>query len=177
MRRVMQKVDERKESGSEIRQLIGFSVGAEEYGLDILRVKEIIRVKGITHLPTAPQFVEGIISLRGDVIPILDLGAKFGLEHQGADANRRVIVVEIEGRMIGMMVDAVSAVLRIPSDRIDPLPAMIDGLSREFVQGVGKVGERLVMLLNIDRVLSAEEKAELAGMEPVESAEPFPRPE
>jgi purine-binding chemotaxis protein CheW len=161
----MKQTDARGESKSDIKQLIGFFVGAEEYGLAILRVKEIIRLKEITRLPQSPQFVKGIINLRGDVIPILSLAEKFGLEAREAGQAARVIVAEIEGRLIGMMVDAVSQVLRIPADQIDPPPEMIGGLSRQFVQGVGKLGDRLVILLNIDRVLSSDEKEELNRLE------------
>ncbi len=154
----------------ETRQLIGFFVGKEEYGLEILRVREIIRVKQITRLPRSPGFVKGIINLRGDVIPILSLGEKFGLPPTELSAATRVIVVEIDGQLIGMAVDSVSAVLRIQADRIDPPPPMIGGLSREFVAGVGKVGERLVILLHIDRILSKDDQVALAGLETAEVA-------
>lgn len=158
---------ERRKGPAEIRQLIGFLVGPEEYGLEILRVREIIRVKEITRLPGVSEFMKGVINLRGDVIPILDLGEKLGLNGKGISQNSRVIVVEVEGRLIGLMVDAVSQVLRIPVDQIDPPPQMISGPSREFVSGVGKVGDRLVLLLQIERVLSGEagQAAERAAVE------------
>jgi purine-binding chemotaxis protein CheW len=168
----MKQADERRDSKSEIVQLIGFYVGAEEYGLEILRVKEIIRIKEITRLPKSPEFVKGIINLRGDVIPIIDLGEKFGLEKKDYSQMTRVIVVEIEGQMVGMVVDSVSQVLRISSDQIEPPPMMIGGLSREYVHGVGKVGDRLVILLNIDLILSADEQLELGRTEEVQESPP-----
>ncbi len=161
----MKQAEERKNVKSEIKQLIGFFVGAEEYGLEILRVREIIRVREITRLPRSPGFVKGIINLRGDVIPILSLGERFGLERKEASADTRVIVVEIGGQLIGMVVDAVSQVLRVPADQIDPPPPIIGGLAREYVAGVAKVGDRLVILLNIDRILSKDEQVQLADLE------------
>ncbi len=151
-----------REGGGQLIQLISFTVGEEEYGLDLLTVKEVIRVKEITRLPRAPSFVRGIINLRGDVIPIIDLREKFGLERQEATANTRVIVVDVEGKLIGMVVDSASQVVRIPADQIDPPPPIVGGLSVEYIRGVGKLADRLVILLNIDRILSSAEKVELA---------------
>ena len=161
----MRRLDKGEENKSEMRQLIGFHVGREEYGLEILRVREIIRIREITRLPQSPPFVKGILNLRGDVIPILSLGERFGLEGRAEGASSRVIVVKIGGHLVGLMVDSVSTVLRIPADQIEPPPAIIGGLSRGFVVGVGKVGERLVILLDIDRILSKDEQAAVAGMD------------
>jgi len=154
----------RKGMEGELNQLISFIVGEEEYGLDILRVKEVIRLREITRLPRAPSFVKGIINLRGDVIPIIDLRDKFGLERQDFTAMTRVIVVDVDGRLIGMVVDAASQVVRVPADQIEPPPPIVGGLSVEFIKGVGKLDERLIILLNIDRILSTQEKVELARL-------------
>ncbi len=153
------------EMEGDLSQLISFEVGEEEYGLDILRVKEVIRIREITRLPRAPSFVKGIINLRGDVIPIIDLRDKFGLEHREYTSTTRVIVVDVEGRLVGMVVDEASQVVRIPADQIDPPPPIAGGLSTEYIKGVGKLDEKLVILLNIDRILTREEKVELAEME------------
>jgi len=153
-----------REMEGELNQLISFIVGEEEYGLDILRVKEVIRIREITRLPRAPSFVKGIINLRGDIIPIIDLRDKFGLERQDYTAMTRVIVVDVDSRLIGMVVDAASQVVRIPADQIEPPPPIVGGLSVEFIKGVGKLDERLVVLLNIDRILSTQEKVELARL-------------
>ena len=155
----------RRELDGELSLLISFIVGDEEYGLDILRVKEVIRIREITRLPRAPSFVKGIINLRGDVIPIIDLRDKFGLEHQDYTSKTRVIVVDVDDRLVGMVVDAASQVVRMPRDRIEPPPPIAGGLSAEFIRGVGKLDERLIILLNIDRILSTQEKVALAGME------------
>jgi purine-binding chemotaxis protein CheW len=152
-----------KETG-ELRQFISFSVGDEEYGLELLRVKEVIRVREITWLPKAPSFVKGIINLRGDVIPIIDLRDKFGLEARGHTATTRVIVVEVEGRLMGMVVDSASQVVRIPADQIDPPPPVVGGFSREFITGVGKLEDKLVILLNTDAILTVDEKDALGSL-------------
>ncbi len=149
----------------ELRQFISFSVGDEEYGLELLRVKEVIRVREITWLPKAPSFVKGIINLRGDVIPIIDLRDKFGLEAKEATANTRVIVVEVDGKLMGMIVDSASQVVRIPADQIDPPPPVLGGFSQEFITGVGKMDDKLIILLNSDAVLTAEERTQLGSLD------------
>jgi purine-binding chemotaxis protein CheW len=166
---------DRRETDGELNQLISFEVGDEEYGLEILRVKEVIRIREITRLPKAPRFVKGIINLRGDVIPIIDLRDRFGLEHAEYTAMTRVIVVDVENKLVGMVVDAASQVVRIPVDQIDPPPPIVGGLSAEYIKGVGKLDDRLVILLNIERILTVEEKVELGKLEravenPVEQA-------
>jgi purine-binding chemotaxis protein CheW len=162
----LEKTNSTHDIDGELNQLISFSVGVEEYGMDILRVKEVIRTPQLTHLPKAPSFVKGIINLRGDVIPIVDLRDKFGLESQAHDASTRIIVVDVEGRLVGLVVDSASQVVRIPSDQIDPPPPIIGGLSTEYIRGVGKLDDRLIILLNIDTILSDSELKELDSVQP-----------
>src|SRR5271157_6442579 len=162
----MEALKDRVDTREELRQFISFSVGDEEYGLELLRVKEVIRVREITWLPKAPSFVKGIINLRGDVIPIIDLRDKFGLETREQTAQTRVIVVEVEGRLMGMVVDSASQVVRIPADQIDPPPPVLGGLSQEFITGVGKIEDKLVILLNVDAILTVDEKVALSSMDP-----------
>jgi purine-binding chemotaxis protein CheW len=157
----MESMKDRKGTG-DLKQFISFSIGEEEYGLELLRVKEVIRIREITWLPKAPSFVKGIINLRGDVIPIIDLRDKFGLEAKESTAMTRVIVVEVEGRMIGMVVDSASQVVRIPADQIDPPPPMLGGFSQEFITGVGKLDDNLIILLNTDAILTMEEMSALS---------------
>jgi purine-binding chemotaxis protein CheW len=149
----------------DLRQFISFSVGEEQYGLELLRVKEVIRLREITWLPKAPTFVKGIINLRGDVIPIIDLRDKFGLPSRQHSATTRVIVVEVEGRLMGMVVDSASQVVRIPADQIDPPPPVLGGVSQQFITGVGKLAERLVILLNADAILTVDEKIALTTID------------
>jgi purine-binding chemotaxis protein CheW len=161
----LENQSKQREMEGDLNQLISFMVGEEEYGLEILRVKEVIRIREITRLPRAPSFVKGIINLRGDVIPIIDLRDKFGLEHKEYTSMTRVIVVDVDGRLVGMVVDAASQVVRVPADQIDPPPPIVGGLSVEFIKGVGKIEERLIILLKIDRILSTQEKVELEQLE------------
>ena len=160
----MESMKDRMETG-ELRQFISFSVGEEEYGLELLRVKEVIRIREITWLPKAPTFVKGIINLRGDVIPIIDLRDKFGLPPKENTAMTRVIVVEVEGRLMGMVVDSASQVVRIPAGQIDPPPPVLGGLSQEFITGVGKLDDKLIILLNTDAILTIEEMKALGSMD------------
>jgi purine-binding chemotaxis protein CheW len=142
-------------------QLISFSIGDEDFGVDIQTVKEVIKYREITSLPKAPAFVKGIINLRGDVIPIIDLRERFGMEQKEYSNMTRIIVVEVDGRSIGTVVDSVSHVIRIESEQIEPPPPCVGKISADYIRGIGKVGEKLIVLLRIDKILTAEEKIEL----------------
>ena len=146
-----------------MKQLISFTVGAEEYGLELLRVKEVIRMRQITWLPKAPACVKGIINLRGDVIPIVDLRERFGLQSIEDTAMTRVIVAEVEGRPVGMVVDSASQVVRVPADQFDPPPPMVGRAARGFITGVGKMDGKLIITIDMDRILSTEEMSQIAG--------------
>jgi purine-binding chemotaxis protein CheW len=135
-----------------ILQFVSFRVDKEEFGLDILRVQEIIRVQQLTRVPNAPNFIDGVINLRGRVIPIVGLRKRFGLPGLADDRETRIIVVEMKEAVLGFTVDAVSEVVRVPSERIDPVPRLAGG-GREYVSGVGKIGDHLLILLDIDRLM------------------------
>lgn len=165
----METSSKHHEMDEDLKQLISFMVGSEEYGMEIVRVKEVIRTPAITPLPKAPSFVKGIINLRGDVIPIIDLRDKFGLEATEYTAATRVIVVDVDGKLVGMIVDAASQVIRIPTDQIEPPPPVAGGLPSDLIEGVGKIGDRLIVLLNIDMILSASDRIQLEGIEARES--------
>ena len=154
-------------SGETTDQMISFAISEEDYGVDIQTVKEVIRHREITRLPKAPPFVKGVINLRGDVIPIVDLRERFDMEQQEYTDMTRVMVVEVGGRSIGMVVDSVSHVLRIEQDQIEPPPPCVGKISEEYIRGVGKVAEKLIVLLNIDKILSEEEKTELDKVEQI----------
>ena len=147
-----------KKQDAELIQLVTFSIGEEEFGVDILKVQEIIRTMEITKVPKAPEFVEGVINLRGNVIPIIDLRKRFGLETRIHDKHTRIIVIEINKMVVGFVVDSVSEVLRIPSNTVEPPPPVVSGLESEYISGVGKLENRLLILLDLDRLLSGEEK-------------------
>jgi purine-binding chemotaxis protein CheW len=144
--------------GRELIQLVSFHVGGEEFGLDILRVQEIIRIQQLTRVPNSPEFVDGVINLRGKVIPVVALRKRFGLEEAAHDKQTRIVVVEVKGTILGFIVDSVSEVLRIPADTIEP-PPRLGKVEREYVSGVGKLDNRLLILLDVDRLL--EDSAEL----------------
>jgi purine-binding chemotaxis protein CheW len=140
--------------GSDLLQLVTFVVGAEEFAVPILSVQEINRMMQITRVPQSPPFVEGVINLRGKIIPVVDLRKRFGLENSQSNADNRIIVVEVGGRVIGFTVDRVNEVLRIPSSIVEPPPAMVSGIDSEYVQGVGKLEDRLLILLELGRLFA-----------------------
>jgi purine-binding chemotaxis protein CheW len=147
------------------KQFVSFLLSGEEYAIDIMRVQEIIRISSITRVPKMPDFVEGVINLRGKVIPVVDLRARFELEKQEDDKHSRIVVVELSGKITGLIVDSVSQVLNISNDEIEPAPSIGSKVSSEFILGVGKVGERLIILLEIDKILSGQEISELAEVD------------
>jgi purine-binding chemotaxis protein CheW len=138
-------------------------VGGEEFGLDILRVQEIIRVQQLTRVPNSPDFVEGVINLRGKVIPVIALRKRFGLQILAQDKQTRIVVVEVKGTVLGFMVDSVSEVLRIPADTVEP-PPRLGKVEREYVSGVGKLNDRLLILLDVDRLMSESEESLATGV-------------
>ena len=144
-------------SGEE-RQLVVFQLGAELYGVDIARVHEIIRLQTITRVPRAPSFVEGVINLRGKVIPVVDLRRRFGLPLAEHTRATRTVVVEIGDQVVGMIVDSVSEVLRVSTSTIEPPSPVVAGIDSEYLHGIAKLPERLVILLDLDRVLAREER-------------------
>lgn len=151
-----------KKQDVELLQLVTFSIGDEEFGVDILKVQEIIRTMEITKVPRAPAFVEGVINLRGKVIPIIDLRKRFGLQTRGHDKNTRIIVIEINNMIVGFVVDSVSEVLRIPASTVEPPPPVVAGLESEYISGVGKLEDRLLILLDLNRLLSRAERSVLS---------------
>jgi purine-binding chemotaxis protein CheW len=154
--------EEVKKGEAELLQLVTFSIGEEEFGVEILKVQEINRMMEITRVPKAPDFVEGVINLRGRVIPVIDLRKRFGLESKVHDKDTRIIVIEINKMIVGFVVDAVSEVLRIPADTVEPPPPVVAGLDSEYISGVGKLEDRLLILLDLDRLLTRQEKSQLS---------------
>lgn len=149
------------------QQLVVFELGNEHYGVDIGAVESIIKMQAITVVPKAPRFVEGVTNLRGSVLPVMDLRKRFNLDARNQEnANktrdeRRIVVISMDGAKVGMVVDAVSEVIRIPQETIEPAPPMVTTVHSAFITGIAKVGERLVILLDLGKVLSSAETAEL----------------
>ena len=146
-------------------QLVIFDLASEHYGVDIATVDGIIKMQAITAVPRAPNFVEGVTNLRGEVLPVIDLRRRFGIaadEKRGKDT--RIVVVVIDGKKVGMVVDAVTEVLRVSEAAIEPPSPIVTTVDSVFIRGIAKIDERLVILLDLSRVLSTEEKAKLQGM-------------
>ena len=120
-------------------------------------------MRQITWRPKAPSCVKGIINLRGDVIPIVDLRDRFGLQPEEQTAMTRVVVVEVEGMPVGMVVDSASQVVRVAGDQFDPPPTVMGEASRDFITAVGKMGDRLVMMIDVDRILKPEEMSQISS--------------
>ncbi|MFZ6031787.1 MAG: chemotaxis protein CheW [Melioribacter sp.] len=153
-----------KVENAEILQLVSFLIGEEEYGVDILLVQEIIRMMEITKVPNAPDFVDGVVNLRGRIIPVIDLRTKLGMARKEHDKNTRIIVVEVAGKTVGFIVDAVTEVLRIPANITEPPPDIVAGVNAEFIKAVGKLDDRLLILIDLEKILSTQEKIELNRM-------------
>jgi purine-binding chemotaxis protein CheW len=156
-------------------KFLTFLLGREEYGLEIMKVREIIRYVDVTHVPRVPNYVDGVINLRGQVIPVINLRRKFGM----ADADRTeetcIIVVDVhtDGRRIntGIVVDRVSEVLMIAGEQIDEPPTFDASVSAQFILGIGKVGKTMKILLSIDEVLTTDDLTGLADMQKQVAAE------
>jgi len=149
---------ESQANACEVKQIISFAIADEEYGFELQHVKEVIRMREVTWLPEAPSCVQGIVNLRGQVIPIIDLREKFGLKHVEATAESRIIVVEEkEGSAVGMMVDSASQVVRLPENQFEPPPAVLSTVAQRYITAVGKQEDRLITLLDVKLLLKAIE--------------------
>jgi purine-binding chemotaxis protein CheW len=148
--------------------IVGFQVGRETYGIPITALHEIVRVPEITVVPDAPDYLEGVINLRGKIVSVVDLRKRFGQPSAAIDRHSRILVVEHRGRLAGMIVDSASEVLKIPESEIETAPAMMQDGGLDCVTGLGKYQGRLIILLDIKKVLSARESGSgpLAG-EPI----------
>ncbi|MFQ3574333.1 MAG: chemotaxis protein CheW, partial [Thermodesulfovibrionales bacterium] len=149
-------------SSEELLQLVTLTLGDEEYAVDILKVQEINRMKEITRVPNAPPYVEGVINLRGKVIPVVNLRSKFGLMEKEKDDRTRIMIMDIQGITMGLIVDSVSEVLRIPESIVEPTPPMASNISSEFIRGIAKLDERLIILLDMDRLLGKTDETALS---------------
>jgi purine-binding chemotaxis protein CheW len=136
--------------------MVLFELGNETYGLDIAAVHEIIRMQPITKVPKAPKYVEGVINLRGRVIPVIDLGKRFGFEKAERAKNNRIVVVNIQETTLGVIVDAVTEVLRIPTDSVEPVSDIVTTGHSEYLMGIAKLTDKMVILLALEKLLSGD---------------------
>ncbi|MEO0511311.1 MAG: chemotaxis protein CheW [Planctomycetota bacterium] len=150
-------------SGHHELQLVTFDVADEEYAVDIHTVHEINRMIELTRVPQAPNAVEGVINLRGRIIPVIDIRKRFGLEVSETTDASRIIVVEVGERVLGFLVDRVHEVLRINSSIVEPTPAMTSGVDADFISGVGKLEDRLIILLDLDKLFGDVSEIDLSA--------------
>ena len=149
-------------------QLVAFKIGRELYGVGIESIREIVRFPEITEVPDAPAFLEGVINLRGKIVPVIDLRKRLGIGGEGNTRSTRVLITENGRSMIGLHVDSVSEVLRIQPDDIEEPPEMVSAIGVEYITGVAKVAERLIILLDLKKILSvADLKKLVTGVERV----------
>ncbi|HUX92872.1 MAG TPA: chemotaxis protein CheW [Ignavibacteriaceae bacterium] len=158
----MTSLENIKKESSELLQLVSFMIQNEEFAIDILFVQEINRMLQITKVPNAPAFVSGVVNLRGRVIPVIDLRTKLGMEVKKHDKNTRIVVVEVKEKTVGFIVDAVKEVLRIPASITEPPPELVTGINSEFIMAVGKLEDRLITLIDIEKILSNSEAKSLS---------------
>ncbi len=159
-----QQRDAKTRSGDEL-QLVVFNIGKEEFGVEIMKVQEIIRMTSITGIPQAPDYIRGIINLRGRIIVVINLNVIMGMETQEQDEDTRIIVANIDETVMGFIVDSVSEVIRLPEKNVEPAPAVIaNKIGTEYVMGVGKMEDRLLILLDLDRILG---KNQLLGVQKI----------
>lgn len=134
--------------------VVGFNIGQEEYGIDIMLIREIIRNPNVTIVPNAQKYLEGVINLRGDVVPLIDLRKKFNMKSIKRGKSSRTIVVEINDKVVGIVVDKVTEVVKIPEKNIEPPPKMAGAIQKEFIKTVGKLPGRLVIILDMKKIIA-----------------------
>lgn len=158
-----------EEKPEKILQIIAFNVGSEEFGVDIMQVQEIIRMTKTTRIPNSPDYVKGLINLRGRVIVVVDLSKRLGLGSKELDENARIIVVEVEDIVIGMIVNSVNGVLKLPESSIEPTPEVIASrIKADYIKDVGKMEGHLLIMLDLERVLTEAEIEEMAQISEME---------
>ncbi len=153
---------------AEEKQFIIFNLGSEEFGIEITKAHEIVRMQGITELPQSSEFIEGIINLRGEIITIIDLRKRFNLDPQ-MGKETRIIIIDLKNIKSGLIVDSISEVIRINSDSISEPPGRVAGIKRDYLKGIGKIDDRLIILLDLNQLLSSEEMIELETIEESDS--------
>ncbi|HEX5338185.1 MAG TPA: chemotaxis protein CheW [Gallionella sp.] len=150
------------------RQYLTFMLNSEVFAIGILSIKEIIEYGQLTEVPRMPDFIRGVINLRGAVVPVIDLGSRFGKQQSVVSRRTCIVIIEIEHegahQVVGVMVDAVNEVLDIPATEIEPAPSFGAKIRADFIRGMGKVDGKFVIILNVDHVLSLDEMSSLAGM-------------
>ncbi len=156
-----------QEEKEQLKQLVGFTIGKEQFGVDILMVQEIIRSAPITSVPNSPDFIEGVINLRGNIIPVIELRKRLNLFQEGSDTRDAwILILDIDSRVTGFIVDSVTRVLKIMESTIEPPPdVVVAGLANQYIRGVCDIGENLLILLDFNRILLADELQQLKAID------------
>ncbi len=163
--------DVRMEKQEEV-QLVVFRLGEEEFGVNIHQVREIVRLVPITPIPRAPEFIEGVVNLRGQILAVMDLAKRLDVPSKPRSEKTRIVVVELEDNVVGMIVDEVSEVLRIPTSKVEKTPQIIESeISQRYITGVGKLEDRLLILIDLAAILSVEEIEHVRKIEQQVSSE------
>ena len=152
------------------QQIVQFQLGKESFGVDILQTLEIVRFEPVAQVPETPEFVEGVMNLRGNVIPVINLRKKFGLKIQRPDDQTRIVIFELDDKMIGAIVDQVDQIIQIPEDRIESSPELAATEIQPYIWGVGKTDKELIILLDIRKVLSENEIIQLKKLDALKHA-------
>ncbi len=156
---------EEKVQQKEEKQYIVFFVNEKQFGVDVGQAREIINKQELTYIPNAPDFIQGVINLRGEIIPIIELKNRLNLSTGDHSREEKIIIVELDGTLLGMQVDDVKEMIRLNVEDIADPPEIVKGVNRNYLSGVGKLGDKLLILLNLDRVLSSKEIEELDELE------------
>lgn len=157
-------MQETKNSAKEMKAIV-FRLKNEEYGVDVQQVRSIERLEHITRVPNAPDFIKGVINLRGVVTPVIDLRKRFGMEQAAYTDQNRIIIVKMGEIEVGLIVDAANDVIDIPLDQVEATPEIVGGVEAEYLTGVAKLGSRLLILLNLEKVLMINEVEQLEKLE------------
>jgi len=150
---------ERRSTRSGSMQLVSFKLSGETYGIEITKIREIILVGEITRVPETPHYIKGLINLRSSVIPVIDLRARFGLAETPLTQDSRIMVLNVGQRTIGIVVDSVSEVLRVSEEQISPAPPTVASLGNEYMTGLVRLDEQLLILLDVDKLFGEQSKA------------------
>ena len=166
----MSGLEMQKKETTELLQLVSFFIEDEEFAVDILYVQEINRMLQVTKVPNAPDYVNGVINLRGRVIPVINLRLRLGMPRKEPDKNTRIIVMEVNEKTVGFIVDSVNEVLRIPENVTEAPPSLAMGINSEFIKSVGKLEDRLLILIDLEKILYNAETVQLNSAIATENA-------
>ncbi|MEW9123205.1 MAG: chemotaxis protein CheW [Thermotaleaceae bacterium] len=147
------------------KQYVIFRLDKEEYGVEIMHVKEISEYKESVKVPNTPKFVDGIINLRGDITPIINLKKRFNLPESDVDSDTRIIVIHMDNRQVGFVVDEASQVLKISEEDVEIAPELVAGMDKKYITGVGKLADRIILLLDLEYILTDDEKEKIQNIQ------------